>query len=567
MPAPRRIGISYARFSDPKQAHGDSEGRQDRDYRDFCQRHSLTPLTEVFLDRGRSGYKDEHRKKGRLGVLIQYAKDGQFEPQSVIVIEAWDRLGRLRPDKQTDLIAELLRTGVDIGVCQLNDIFTESDFGTHKWIVLSTFIMLAYQESKQKGERIAASYQSRRERARAGKPMPPRKTDGRVSRLITDRLPYWLEAVNGEPRGVPERVAAVQRIFELAAEGLGRARIVAALIAEGVPSFGKGKTWTRSYVNKILNDRRVLGEYQPRHTDDTTDGAALKGYYPAVVSEKQWLLSRAGQEQRRGKDRLGRALVRSERKHVNLFRSLLVSALDSEGFFLHLKVDGDKRRHVLANLAGVSGRARAQTFPYASFEEAVLTLLHEVNPAEVLPSPGRAASTADVLRAKLANVRQDLAGLQADLKTGYSKALAAVLRDREAEEEQLAGQLQEELSRQARPASKAWKDLPGLVDLVRKGGDEARLRLRPVLRRIIDVIHMLVVRRRSYLVAALQVHFAEGGKRRHYLIVNQSASRNCKGGWWARSFADAALPGDLDLRRPADAAKLEAVLQAVRVER
>src|SRR5262245_20044675 len=213
----RRTGVSYGRFSDPtRQKHGDSEDRQARDYRDFCQRHNLTPLTEVFMDRGRSGYKDEHRKKGRLGVLIAHAKDGCFERGSVIVIEAWDRLGRLRPDRQTDLVRELLETGVDIGVCQLNDIFTLEDFGTHKWIVLSTFIMLAYQESRQKAERVAASWQTRRAAARAGQAMPPRKADGRVSKLFCDRLPAWLEAKGTGARPVPERARAICRIFALA---------------------------------------------------------------------------------------------------------------------------------------------------------------------------------------------------------------------------------------------------------------------------------------------------------------------------------------------------------------
>ena len=66
----RRLAISYSRFSDPKQAKGDSETRQDQLFRDFCSLHNLTPLGEIFADRGKSGYKDEHRKKGRLGVLI-----------------------------------------------------------------------------------------------------------------------------------------------------------------------------------------------------------------------------------------------------------------------------------------------------------------------------------------------------------------------------------------------------------------------------------------------------------------------------------------------------------------
>jgi hypothetical protein len=42
----------------------------------------------VFADRGRSGFSGEHRKKGRLGQLIEAAKDGRFDPGTVIVIEA-----------------------------------------------------------------------------------------------------------------------------------------------------------------------------------------------------------------------------------------------------------------------------------------------------------------------------------------------------------------------------------------------------------------------------------------------------------------------------------------------
>src|SRR5262249_297172 len=128
MPARRkRLAVSYSRFSDPKQAAGDSADRQDRPFRQFCELHALTPSGEAYPDEGRPGYHDDPRRKGRLGALIAAARDGCFEPGTVIVIEAWDRLGRLRPDRQTELVAELLRTGVAIGVCRLNDIFTEED--------------------------------------------------------------------------------------------------------------------------------------------------------------------------------------------------------------------------------------------------------------------------------------------------------------------------------------------------------------------------------------------------------------------------------------------------------
>jgi DNA invertase Pin-like site-specific DNA recombinase len=555
-PRTRRIGISYRRFSDPQhQAHGDSDARQERLYRDFCQQHNLTPLTETFLDRGRSGYHDEHRKKGNLGVLIEHAKAGRFDRGAVIVVETWDRLGRLRPDRQTELVAELVRTGVSIGICKLNEIFSEDDFGTTKWTTLAIFIQLAYQESKQKAERIAASYQARRQLARAGKAMTPRKKDGRLCKLITDRLPYWLECVHGEARPIPERVAALKRIFALAAQGQGRSRIIAALIREKIPHFGTADKWTTSYVNRILSDQRVLGIYQPKHTDGTPDGTPIADYYPRVISDDAWHLSRAGQEQRRGQDARGRALVRSERKHVNLFRSLLTNASNGEGFFLQHLVEsrpnrGATHRYVLACAAGPSGRGKYASFPYDAFEQAMVSLLREVNPRDVLPNQKQEASRADVLRAKLDNIRHDIASLQADLKAGYSKALAAVLRDQEAAAEETAGQLQDELAKTVRPVERAWKDFPTLADLIAQADDpdEARLKLRAVLRRLVEHIQVLIVKRRSYLIAAVQVYFSGGGVR-DYLIVNQNAGYHRPGGWWVRSLADMTKSKTLDLRQ------------------
>jgi DNA invertase Pin-like site-specific DNA recombinase len=535
--AERRIAISYSRFSDPKQAHGDSEDRQDRDFRHFCRRHNLTPLSEVYADRGRSGYKDEHRKKGKLGELIAAAKDGRFEVGTVIVVEAWDRLGRLRPDRQTELVAELLRTGVNIGVCRLNDVFTEEDFGTHKWAILSTFIMLAFQESKQKADRVAASWVRRRDRAREnGKPM-------------SARLPAWLEMASGEMRPIPARVAAVRRIFQLSADGYGQARILRTLTEEGFEPFGRGGKWSHSYVEKILNDRRVLGELQPRKGGEA-DGALIADYYPRVVEEDVFHLARAGQEGRGGRHG-GR-----DRQYVNTFQGLLVNATDGEGFLVRNRGTTERPQLLLANSAGRDARAKTQTFPYLIFEEAILGLLREVNPDDVLPKE-QAPSRATVLRAQLANIRQDIAGLKAELRKGFSKALADVLREREQDEEKTAGELQDELAASVRPAEKAWEQLPSLVDLIREHGDEARLKIRAVLRSIIQDARLLLVRRQSYILGAAQFHFT-GGAVRHYLVVYRQACRLRPSGWQARSLAD--IADGADLRNCEDALAYEAEL-------
>jgi DNA invertase Pin-like site-specific DNA recombinase len=508
------MAISYSRFSDPKQAKGDSEGRQDRMFREFCRRHNLTPLAEVFADKGRSGYKDEHRRKGRLGQLVAMAKDDRFESGTVIVVEAWDRLGRLRPDKQTALVAELVQTGVSIGVCRLNDIFSEEDFGTHKWTVLSTFIMLAFQESKQKADRVASSWKARRERAQ------------KTGALLTGRIPAWLKVVNGKRVPIPERVATLKHIFKLAADGYGRARIIRTLIDEGHKPFGDSGKWTRPYVAKILNNRTALGELQPRKDDGTPDGPVLKGYYPAVITEEEYLLARAAQEGRRGRG------GHRDRRYVNVFQSLLVHARDGEGFVLHNHGTAAKPQLQLVNAAGMAGRAKTATYPYPVFEEALLSQLAEVGPREVLPREDGSADRASVLRARLVGVRRDIANLQAELKEGFSKSLVAVLRQKEDEEEDVAAQLQEEMAKSVRPAERAWEDVRSLAGLVREGGDAARLKLRPVLRRIVEAIWVLTVPHGCRRLAVVQVRFAgDDVEMREYLIDYNPAGGN-RPGWW-----------------------------------
>jgi DNA invertase Pin-like site-specific DNA recombinase len=560
MASARFPGISYTRFSDPIQAKGDSETRQGEMFRHFCQRHNLTPLAEIFADRGRSGYKDEHRKKGRLGQLIAMAKDGRFDPGTVVVVEAWDRLGRLRPDRQTDLVAELLRTGVRIGVCRLDDIFSEEDFGTHKWTTLAVFIQLAYQESKQKSERLAHSWKTRRENGG----------------IITAKLPAWMEMKGGEPRLIPERAAVIRRIFQMSADGYGNTKIVSTLHREGVPSFGEavvnpgrsrsqfsGK-WTRPYVRLILNDRRALGEFQPHKIDGTPEGPPRKGYFPAVVSEDEFLLAQAGLDGRATHDRNGRSLGPRQGKYVNVFKSLLKHARDGEGFLLHNKGTGDRPELLLVNNTGNDGRTNCYTFPYPIFEKAILRRLREVNPADVLPKEKEAPSKVDVLRARLVNVRQDMARIKEDLKEGYSKGLASVLRDHEATEEGLANELQEELARSVKPASRAWKEFPDLAAVVEDSEDPegARLKLRPVLRRVVEEMWVLIVRNKSIQYAAVQVFFV-GGAHREYLVVCQPAAFRRKGWWTPLALPDVMKPGDLDLRKKGHARRLEKALLSI----
>src|SRR5262249_43381109 len=155
-------------------------------------------------------------------------------------------------------------------------------------------------------------------------------------------------------------------------------------------------------------------------------------YYPRIIGDDLWALVRAGQEQRCCKDKLGRTVVRAERRHVNLFRSLLVDAKSGSTFHLCERVEAGKDQVVLRCLDRPGGHSTS--FDYLALESAVLQLLTEIDVATVLPKKDKGASKVEVLRAQLKNVRADMQAVRDELKAGVSRALLGVLRDKEAEE-------------------------------------------------------------------------------------------------------------------------------------
>lgn len=86
---------SYARFSTPEQAKGDSERRQDERATIYANKIGL-PFDKALhmIDRGLSAYHGAHRKKGALGQFLKSVESGEVPKGSILVVENIDRLGR-----------------------------------------------------------------------------------------------------------------------------------------------------------------------------------------------------------------------------------------------------------------------------------------------------------------------------------------------------------------------------------------------------------------------------------------------------------------------------------------
>jgi hypothetical protein len=202
------------------------------------------------------------------------------------------------------------------------------------------------------------------------------------------------------------------------------------LNAKRVPAFARATkcrkgVWSRSYVAKLLSDRRLIGEWQPCKMAEgkrVPDGEPIIAF-PVIIDPTlfyQVQSIRAGRPSggnHRGSDT------------ANLFTGLI------PGY--HLTYSSTKRVANATILALGEGRRRGKTegaFPYRPIEDAFLLTLKEITPADLRPS---APSPLPALQAELADVEVRIAKVSARIANdGPLDALVAAatqLQDRKRE--------------------------------------------------------------------------------------------------------------------------------------
>jgi len=149
---------------------------------------------------------------------------------------------------------------------------------------------------------------------------------------------------------------------------------------------------------------------------------------------------------------------------------------------------------------------------------------------------------------------------------GDVAALARVLRSLEEQKRDVAAQLAEARVKAAHPLADSWGEVQSLAVALANAPDpeDARLRLRSVLRRLISEIRLLVIPKPKghTRLAVAQIYFAGDGVR-SYIIYHHPAHHSFAGHTpaqqWVKSLKEL-IPKDFDLRKPADALRLEALL-------
>jgi len=273
---------SYLRFSTPEQSKGDSFRRQLEAAKDIANKFNLD-LDEslTFHDLGVSGFKGLNKSKGALGSFIRLVEDSQIDKGSWLIVESLDRLSREDPDTAMLQYLQLLNNGIVI--------YTASDNLKHEQggnlqentmrLTMSLMAMIrAHEESQLKSLRVSKAWASKKELARQGK-------------VISSALPSWLYKEGEQILIDANKASTVKHIFELALKGMGQVAIANKFNRENRPLISnspRSSQWHQSYINKILKNPAVYGEYQPmkgRGKDKKPDGEPIPEYFPAVIDK------------------------------------------------------------------------------------------------------------------------------------------------------------------------------------------------------------------------------------------------------------------------------------------
>jgi DNA invertase Pin-like site-specific DNA recombinase len=560
---------SYIRFSTPEQARGDSLRRQTQSAADWCKRNAITLDTSRNLhDLGRSAYAGSHRTnpdRNALAAFLEMVKQGKIARGSYLLVESLDRLTREHIRPALTLLLNLIEAGVRVVQLKPTEIVYDSDVEPMTLMMALMELSRGNSESRIKGERVGKAWAQKKELARRGESQVGR---GPVAGMacMTHKLPAWIEERGGTLHLVRTRAAVVKRIYHLAAAGYSATSIVKLFRRDGVPPMGRSGAWVRSYISHILSDRRPVGEYQPKNRAQQPDGEPIPGYFPSCITDAEWHAARGMLA--------GRQFPPTRTTdYVCLFSGLLRDARDGTSYYR--QVAGAAHPHdLLVNRCQDSDLPK-RSFPLAVFEKAVLSLLAEVDPRDVIGGIAEPDETSS-LAGEIAHVEAKIAELEAELLQGNVAAVAKVLRQQEARLKELHAKLAEARQKAAHPLKDSWADTKTLVSVLEDAEDvtDTRLRIRAALRRIVESIWLLIVPRGIIRLAAVQVNFI-GGARRDYLIVHRPAKANktkrTEGGWQARSITWPAQGSkkrlgrakDLDLREREDASALEAALQTI----
>jgi DNA invertase Pin-like site-specific DNA recombinase len=383
---------SYLRYSTPEQGQGDSIRRQLELSQRYAAEHGFVLDESLKPDRGVSAFRGKNKTEGNLGAFLEDVRAGRVPKGSVLLVESLDRLSREEVETALTSFLNIVQAGVEIHTLSDKQVYRSGHLQVQQ-LILSIFVMSrANEESQRKSERVGAAWRQK-------------KSDANGSRAITAKVPMWLKAVKGEPiQVIPDRAEVIREIFRMAATGIGKRVIARKLNERGTPTWGGSNGWQESYVDKILHNRSVLGEYQPHKRTPTgrvPEGDPIVGYFPAVITAAEWDAVHTAPRLKVG--RVGRTVS-------NLFTGLVFDVNLQRNMSYEDKGDGWRYLTTDSRRFGIT----PHRIPYADFERGFLRFLDQLDWTTVLG----VSDSADLEQSEeaVANIRAEIQATEKKLE-------------------------------------------------------------------------------------------------------------------------------------------------------
>ena len=285
VPAPTLV-FSYRRFSSGRQASGHSLERQTESARRWCLEKGFVLDESLALsDLGVSAYSGDNASRGALAGFLVAAESGRIPRGSILLVESLDRLSRAAIPDAMSLLTAIVKSGVRVVSLIDGHEWNEVTIQDTMSFMLSVLLFSrAHNESSTKARRVSEQFQKKR-------------NDG-LAVVSFGHGPGW--AIPKADRSgwdvVSAKAEIVEKVFRLAADGLGGIAISRMANEQDwlLPWRVRKNTssrWEHTGVSRILRDRRVLGEWQPKRMvlgKLTPDGDPVLSYFPRVVSNELW---------------------------------------------------------------------------------------------------------------------------------------------------------------------------------------------------------------------------------------------------------------------------------------
>lgn len=299
----------YIRFSSDKQKDGLSIQRQTEAIEAYlvANPHLSVDTSLNLEDLGKSGYAGRHiQKGGALFLFLEKIKNGEIEKGSVLIIEHFNRLSRLKLHKAMDLFNEILRHGIEIAVLDEKQIFTAESISSIDYIKAVLKFDFAHEESKDKSKKGKDNWHFKKEALRNSE-------NPQAERLkFTKTLPLWLEKTEEKIVINEKKSETIQLIFRLSIENNGYMKIATHLNQNKIKRLDNSNgPWTLDIIKRLLFNRALIGEYQPRKTVEVEGRARpiyvpneeepIKNVYPAIIDEDTFNAAQNGLKTRKNK--------------------------------------------------------------------------------------------------------------------------------------------------------------------------------------------------------------------------------------------------------------------------